>query len=143
MLVGLGAGLGEAALLGVGVASLAKGLAGHGSFIAAAALVAFHLLVELQRRKAEILFARDTNAAVLSGPLPVEFLVDDVLRVWHEVQSRAGEFVVVVGLAVLAVVDLELIGNVAALIAEEAVQLVVHVAAPEGLNESLVVESVK
>jgi len=50
---------------------------------------------------------------------------------------------VVVLFAVLTGVHFELVGDVAALVPQEAVKLIVHVAAAKGLDEGLVVEGVE
>ena len=103
--------------------------------------VILQFLEVLNRRQQRILHPPNALPLILADLLLVDLLVDDVLLVGRVVQLGAGELEVVeLLLAVLARQHLELIGDVADLIPDEAEELVVHVAFLEDLDEASVVQ---
>lgn len=106
-------------------------------------MVVIHFFEVLKRSEC-LIFGSDCEFPFISALfLAVQLLINDMLNVWHVMQAWAGEFVVVVGFAELAVVDFKLIGNIAALVSQKTVKFVVHIAGSEGFDEGLVVQGIK
>lgn len=102
--------------------------------------VVFELLEVLHGGKVDLLAAYVRHSFIPPVLLLVELLVDDVLLVGGVVEAWTGELEVVIIFAELAGQYLELIGNVAYLVPQEAEEFVVHVAGAEDLNEPTVLQ---